>query len=109
MDGVELQEKLSRLSRVGGKDLRNERTLVTATGAMPPGLTIKIVSINSYNLYNVQQVEIITTGINPVQVSGSSVQAYNIAESFTATGTLSAGIYAVMWRVGSNNVFYVKP
>jgi|GEM_PF-593706 len=107
-NNVELQEKLARLARRSGQGIQDELALVRATGAMPPAWTIKILSLDSYNLYNVQLVNITTPGDTPSVVSGD-LQAYNVAEPFTEDGSISSGMYAVMWRVGKNNVFYVKP
>ena len=106
--GIDLQEKLSRLNRETLKGIEEERTLVTASGTVPPAWTIKILSLDSYNLYDVQLVEIILPGSNPSPIAGN-MQAYNIAESFTATGNIGSGTNAVMWRIGKNNVFHVKP
>jgi hypothetical protein len=47
-------------------------------------------------------------GSEPTEI-GQQTQAVNLAESFTQTGTLPAGTYAVMTRVGNKNVFCVKP
>ena len=108
-NGIELQENLSRLSRADTRGLKDEGTLVTATGTQPPAWAIKIVSLDSYNLYNVRQVNIYLTGADPVEVTGSNTKAYNLSESFTETGTVPEGTFAVMWRVGNNNVFHITP
>jgi hypothetical protein len=47
-------------------------------------------------------------GSAPTEI-GQQMQAVNLAESFTQTGTLPAETYAVMARVGGKNVFHVKP
>jgi hypothetical protein len=47
-------------------------------------------------------------GSEPTEIS-QQTKAVNMAESFTQTGTLPAGTYAVMARVGGKNVFHVKP
>jgi len=104
-----LQEQLSRLRREGAGQLRQEGALVTAPGAMPPAWAVKVIGRQSYNLYNVEQVEIVAAGFNPTPVTGSETAAYNLAESFVAQGSVAEGTYAVMWRAGSKNVFYVKP
>ena len=107
--GIDLQEKLERLSRAAVPGLQAERALVRAPGAVPPAWTIQIVSNAEYNIYNVHQVRIVNPGAAPVLLSGSATQAVNLAESFTAAGSLPADTYAVMWRVGNKNVFYVAP
>ena len=80
--GIDLQEKMARLSRAEVRGIKDEQSLVTATGAMPPAWTIKVVSLDSYNVYNVQLVNITGAGVSPAPVTGD-IQAYNIAESFT--------------------------
>jgi len=40
---------------------------------------------------------------------GEPMQATNLAESFLTQGSLAAGTYALMCRVGDNNVFYATP
>ena len=107
-NSVDLQEQLSRLSRAES-GIRDESTLVAATGAMAAAWTIKVLSLDSYNRYNVEQVRITAVGISPGPVGGSETKAFNVAEPFDQTGSVSAGTYAVMWRAGDKNVFYVKP
>ena len=109
INGVVLQEKLARLSRVNSAGIKEEQAMVAATGTQPPAWTIEVVSLDSYNLYNVRQVNITTPGSDPVGVTGSNTQAYNLAESFTSSGSVLPGTFAVMWRGGSDNVFYVIP
>jgi hypothetical protein len=53
-------------------------------------------------------VEIGDAGTVPTEI-GQQMQAVNLAESFTEQGTLSAGTYAAMFRVGNKNVFYAMP
>ena len=50
-------------------------------------------------------VEITYPGFEPIE-TGDVMQAINLAESFTQQGTLSAGTYIVISRVGDKNVFY---
>lgn len=107
--GMDLQEQVTRLKRREGKGIPDESALVTATGAAPAAWTVEIVSNVEKNLYTVRQVKILSVGVTPVTVSGSETQAFNLAESFLAAGTLSAGTYAVMWRVGDQYVISVEP
>ena len=107
--GIDLQEKLERLSRLEGQGLKDEPALIRAPGAMVPAWTIKVISNVEYNVYNVRQVSIAAAGVPPIVISGSDTQAVNLAESFTAAGSVSEGTYAIMWRAGDKNVFYVKP
>jgi len=108
VNGIGVQERLSRLARAQQQGRQEESALVAASGAAPPAWLIEVVDNVEYNLYEVQQVRIITTGLEPLAVGGSTTQAFNVAESFTSAGTISAGTYAVMWRVGERNVFYVR-
>jgi len=107
--GMDLQEEVSRLKRREGKGIPDESALVTATGAAPAAWTVEIVSNVEKNLYTVRQVKILSVGVTPVTVGGSQTQAFNLAESFLTTGTLAAGTYAVMWRVGDRNVICTEP
>lgn len=105
---IEMQERLARLQR-SQQARQAESVLVAASGAAPPAWLIEVIGSIEYNLYEVRQVRISSSGMAPAPVGGSTTEAFNIAESFTAAGTLTAGTYAVMWRVGDKNVFYVKP
>ncbi len=106
---IDLQEQIERLSRLEGRGLKDEPTLVQAPGAMPPAWAIKIVGNAEYNVYNVRQVSIAAPGVPPVTIGSSDLPAVNLAESFFSTGSVPEGTYAVMWRAGDKNVFYVKP
>ena len=107
--GIDLQEKLERLSRLEGQGLKDEPTMTRAPGSMVPAWAIKVVGNVEYNVYNVRQVSIAAAGAPPIVIGGSETQAVNLAESFTAGGSVAAGTYAIMWRAGDKNVFYVKP
>ncbi len=107
--GLELQEQLARLNRSGSGSEATEQSRVISSGAVTAAWLIEVVSCEQYNVYNVRQVSIVAAGMEPVTLGGSNALAYNLAESFTATGTLAAGTLAVMWRVGDDNVFYVQP
>ncbi len=82
-----------------------EITSVTSPGARASAWTVKVKSLSSYNVYNVCAVVIGCAGSLPVEI-GQEVQAVNLAESFMYDGQLSAGTYAVMFRVGEKYVFY---
>ena len=99
------RQMLKRLSRQGSQRTQ-ETSVVTSPGARTTAWAVKIKSLSSYNVYNVRAVEIGDPGSLPVEI-GAQMQAVNLAESFTQTGTLSAGAYAVMSKVGEKNVFYV--
>jgi len=104
---VNRQQELDRLCRAGSQET-GETAVVTSPGARATAWAIKVKSNSSYNVYNVIAVVINDDGSEPTEI-GQQTQAVNLAESFTQTGTLSAGTYAVMARVGNKNVFYVKP
>lgn len=106
---IDLQEKLERLARGRGQGANGEQSLVKSPGAMVPAWAVKVMGVVEYNVYNVRQVRILAAGIPPVTMGDSDFPAVNLAESFTATGTVAAGTYAVMWRVGDKYVFYVIP
>jgi len=106
---IDLQEQLSRLLRREVNSLRNEGSLLSAAGATVPAWPVEIMSLSSYNVYNVEQIVLGSAGAPPVTISGSDAEAINLAEPFDASGTLSAGTYAVMWRAGDKNVIYVQP
>jgi hypothetical protein len=104
---VNRQQILDRLCRTDSQD-RSEIAVVTSPGARATAWAIKVKSNSSYNVYNVVAVVINNAGSEPTEI-GQQTQAVNLAESFTQTGTLPAGTYAVMVRIGDKNVFYVKP
>lgn len=99
------REILERLSRQGSQGIA-EPSVVTSPGARAAAWAIKVKSLSSYNVYNVRAVVIGEPGSLPVEIGGQ-MQAVNIAESFLADGQLSAGTYAIMFRVGDKNVFHV--
>lgn len=99
----QILRKLSRQSAPAVGDL----SVVESPGAKATAWAIKVKSLSSYNVYNVRRVEIGDAGSIPVEI-GDQTQAFNVAESFTQTGSLSAGTYAIMFRVGDKYVFYVQ-
>jgi hypothetical protein len=101
------QQVLDRLCRAGSQGT-GEIAIVTSPGARATAWAIKVKSNSSYNVYNVVAVMINNAGSEPTEI-GQQTQAVNLAESFTQTGTLPEGTYAMMARVGDKNVFHVKP
>lgn len=99
------REILERLSRQGPQGIA-ETSVVTSPGARTAAWAVKVKSLSSYNVYDVRAVVIGDPGSLPVEI-GEQMQAVNIAESFLADGQLSAGTYAIMFRVGDKNVFHV--
>ena len=104
---VNRQQVLDRLCRTGSQGI-GEIAIVTSPGAQAAAWAVKVKSNSSYNVYNVVAVVINNAGSVPTEI-GQQTKAVNLAESFTQTGTLPAGTYAVMARVGDKNVFYAKP
>lgn len=103
---LDSQQVLGRLAR-GAEHIR-EVSVVTAPGDKAVAWAIKIKSNSSHNVYNVVTVVIGDAGSIPVEI-GQQTQAVNLAEPYQQQGTLPAGTYAVMFRVGDKNVFYVEP
>lgn len=105
-NSVEFNQRL--LERLTSKQRKQDRQVssVSSPGARVASWVIKVKSVNSYNSYNVKTVAIGTAGTEPIEYS-EQLQAVNIAESFTQTGQLPEGTYAVMFRVGDKNVFEV--
>ena len=99
------QQVLERLCRRGSQE-SSEISVVTSPGARATAWAVKVKSLSSYNVYNVRAVEIGDAGSLPVEIGGQ-MQAVNLAESFLQTSQLSAGTYAVMYRIGEKNVLYV--
>ena len=98
------QEILERLYRKGS-EATAEKSVVTSPGARAAGWAVKIKSLSSYNIYNVRAVVIGDPGSLPIEIGGQ-MEAVNLAESFTGTGTLAVGTYVVMLMAGEKNIFY---
>jgi hypothetical protein len=101
------QQLLAELARTGSEN-RQESATVISPGARTAGWAITVKSHVEYNIYNVRAVIIGVPGSIPVEV-GEQMEAVNLAESFLDQGTIPAGTYAVMCRVGETNVFYAMP
>ena len=101
---TEMQQILRRLVRVRSEE-REKKSVVTSPGARTTAWAVKVTSLSSHNVYNVRVVEIGAAGSEPDEIGGQ-MKAVILAESFTSTGSLSAGTYVVMLRVGGKNVFY---
>ena len=106
-ESVDSRQLLERLAREGSQKERDV-SIVTSPGARETGWAVKVKSHSTYNVYNVIAVEVGDPGAVPVEI-GQQMQAVNLAESFLQEGTLSAGTYVAMLRVGHKNVFYVEP
>jgi len=104
---VDGQQVLERLARQGSEQIQ-EISVVTSPGTRTAAWAVKVKGNSSHNFYNVVAVVIGDAGSIPVEI-GQQTLAVNLAESFQQQGTLSAGTYAVMFRVGDKNIFHVKP
>lgn len=98
------QALIERLRR-GGPQKVKEIALVTSPGAKTTALPAVVKSLMEYNIYNVRPVILAMAGDTPVEI-GQTMQAINLAESFTSDGSLAAGTYIVLLHVGEKNVFY---
>lgn len=105
---LNVKESVSRLQRTQQQIDDRIPARVITPGTAPQAWLVRIDGPPDRNRYPVRLVEIIGTGTNPV-VAGGVMQAYNVAESFTQAGVLTAGLYAVMWRIGQNYVIQVSP
>ena len=106
-DVVDSQQALQRLAREGSQGMQ-EVSAVTSPGARASAWAVKVKSHSSYNVYNVISVVIGAAGTIPLEI-GQQTQAVNLAEAFEDEGTLVAGTFAVMSKVGDKNVFYAVP
>ena len=109
MAETELQGQLERLLRRETDSISSEGSLVRATGTSPPAWTVQVKALVKFNVYRVQQVSIGPAGVLPIPVGGYEVDAVNLAESFTVSGSVSVGTCAVMWRIGDRYIIWVKP
>jgi hypothetical protein len=87
---------------------RQEVSLVAGAGSSTGAWAVKIKSHVAYNVYRVQAVILDEPGTVP-QEFGNEMEAVNLAEPFLNVGALSAGTYALMFRVGNGNAFYAVP
>jgi hypothetical protein len=101
------QQVLADLARQGA-DNRKETSMVVNAAASAAAWAVKIVSHVDHNVYSVQPVVLGEVGTLPLSV-GAPAEAFNLAESFLGQGTLSAGTYGLMFRVGDKNAFYAVP
>jgi hypothetical protein len=106
INNANTQQTLEQLSRAPAQRT-SETTIVTSPGAGTVIWTVKIKSNYSYNFYNVIAVVVGSPGTEPYEI-GQQTQAVNLAEPFDQQGTLAAGTYVVMFRVGNKNVFYAS-
>ena len=101
------QQLLTHLAREGTEN-RKETSFVVSPEAVVRPWPVKVKSHVSRNVYRVRAVVVGETGVVPSEI-GAETEATNMAESFLATGAVSAGTYAIMFRYGDRNIFYAVP
>jgi len=101
------QQVLADIAR-GWTQHPQETSVIVSPGG---GLQVWVVKIKGHvdrNVYSVCGVTLGEMGSLPVEV-GEEMEATNLAESFLDQGTLTAGTYAILHRLGERKVFYVAP
>lgn len=101
------QQLLAEMAREGSANRRENSALISA-GTEAGAWTVRVKSHVTHNVYSVRRVLIEEAGLPPLEV-GEQVEAFNLAESFLDTGSLTPGAYTVMHRVGDQNVFHITP
>jgi len=101
------QQVLAGLAREGSEN-RVAGAALASPGVATSVWPAKVKSHVDYNVYKVRCVIIEDAGVAPTEF-GEELEATNLAESFTSQGTLAAGTYAVMVRIGQKNVFCAAP
>jgi hypothetical protein len=101
------QQLLADMAR-DANDNRRPTALPVSPGDRVGAWVVKVKSHVQYNVYKVRRVAISEAGVDPYEF-GEELDAFNLAEPFTSTGTLAAGTCAVMFRSGQNHVFAAKP
>jgi hypothetical protein len=94
---------LQRLVRTSAAPAEN--SFVTSPGDRTVTAAARVISNHSYNLYNVRLVELRDPPLTPVLL-GSQFTAINLAEPFDSQGTLAAGTYVLVSKVGEKYAFY---
>ena len=101
------EQLLTSLARQGSENRKETSFVVSPEAAVRPW-PIKVKSHVNRNVYRVRAVVVGEAGTVPSEI-GAEMDATNMAESFLAAGTLSAGTYAILFRAGDRNVFYAIP
>lgn len=81
---------------------------VTSAGTGLSVFAAKVKSNDSYNIYKVRVVELLSAGQAPAEIGGE-IKATNLAEDFTQTGQLAEGEYVLVCSTGGKNMFYAAP
>lgn len=97
------QQLIEQLSRSSGA--LNESSFVTSTGGKAAGFVAEVISKYDRNRYYVKIAEVGILGAVPIAM-GNQFIAVNVAESFTAQGSLPAGTYVIISKIGDYYCFY---
>jgi hypothetical protein len=101
------EQELNRLCREPF-DRFKENAILSSPGAAASAWMVRIQDNYLYNVYNVVNVVIGEPGTEPV-ARGIQAQAFNLAEPFDQQGTLSSGMYVIIFRLENKYVFYAEP
>jgi hypothetical protein len=86
---------------------RRETSVVAGAGTSADVWAVKVKSLVACNIYRVRPIILGDVGTIPVEL-GQEVEAVNLAESFLAPGTVAAGTYALLFRIGEHNAFCTR-
>jgi hypothetical protein len=102
--GISENERLlQRLARTAAAP--SESSFVTSPGDRTTTAAAKVISNNSYNLYNVRIIELRNPPGTPILLSGQFT-AINLAEPFNQQGNLPAETYVIISKIGEHYTFY---
>ena len=102
------QQLLAELARTGSEN-RQESAVVISPGARVDGLGGQGKEPRGIQQTTMCCAVVITVpGSTPIEI-GEQMEAVNLAEPFLSQGTVAAGKYGIMCRVGEVNVFYAVP
>ena len=100
---TESERLLQRLARTAAAPAEN--SFVTSPGDRTVTAAAKVISNNSYNLYNVRIIELRDPPGTPILLGGQFT-AINLAEPFNLQGNLPADTYVLISKVGEHYAFY---
>ena len=100
---TESERLLQRLARTAAAPAEN--SFVTSPGDRTVTAAAKVISNNSYNLYNVRIIELRDPPGTPILLPGQFT-AINLAEPFNLQGNLPADTYVLISKVGDKYAFY---
>ncbi len=101
------RQVLADLARRGA-DNRREFSVAVGPAVSTETQPVTVIGHTGCNVYTVQPVLLGDIGTSPVPI-GEPTEAFNLAEPFLDQGTLSAGVHALMFRLGDKNAFHATP